>query len=82
MSSSRWKCTVCLTGYDEAPHVCDLATSVRRLADLLRASDDAFTRFIAAYESLRRRFGDEYEGRFAECDELVKRHDESVASPK
>jgi hypothetical protein len=36
------------------------------------------TRFVAAYESMRRRFGDEYEGRFAECDELVKRHDESV----
>jgi hypothetical protein len=33
------------------------------------------TRFIAAYESMRRRFGDEYEGRFAECDALIQKHD-------
>jgi len=33
------------------------------------------TRFITAYESMRRRFGNEYEGRFAECDALVQKHD-------
>lgn len=36
------------------------------------------TSFIAAYESVRRKFGDDYAGRFAECDELVKRHDEKA----
>jgi hypothetical protein len=29
-------------------------------------------RFIAAYEAMRLKFGDEYEGRFAECDRLVE----------
>jgi hypothetical protein len=37
-------------------------------------------RFIAAYESMRRRFGDEYQGRFAECDDLVKQYDELTDS--
>jgi hypothetical protein len=32
-------------------------------------------RFIAAYESMRRRFGDEHEVRFSECDALVQKHD-------
>ena len=36
---------------------------------------DSLVRFISAYESLRHRFGDEYEGRFSECDNLVKEHD-------
>jgi hypothetical protein len=35
MSDTRWKCTVCLTGYDESPHVCDFPAAVRRLAALL-----------------------------------------------
>jgi|GEM_PF-2301107 len=31
-------------------------------------------RFIAAYEQMRFRFGDEYEGRFEECDRMVELH--------
>ena len=32
------------------------------------------TKFVAAYGEMRHRFGDEYDGRFSECDELVKLH--------
>lgn len=38
--------------------------------DAFDATACDLVRFLAAYESMRRRFGDEYEGRFAECDEL------------
>ena len=45
-------------------------------SDCVKVLRDKFTRFITAYESMRRRFG----GRFAECDELVKQHDESASA--
>jgi putative DNA primase/helicase len=37
MAGTRWKCTVCLTGYDESPHVCDLPAEVQRLAGVAPA---------------------------------------------
>jgi hypothetical protein len=49
-------------------------------SDCVRVLRAKFTRFIAAYESMRRRFGGDYAGWFVECDELVKRHDETVGA--
>jgi len=46
----------------------------------IKCERDKFTRFIAAYESMRRRFGDEYQGRFEECDQLIKEHDADPSS--
>ena len=40
MAGTRWQCTVCLTGYDESPHVCDLPAAVQRLAEELRQARD------------------------------------------
>lgn len=45
------------------------------LDEVCAAEHYDLVRFITAYESLRHRFGDEYAGRFAECDEMVKLYD-------
>jgi hypothetical protein len=32
IGETRYKCTVCLTGYDEMPHECDFHAAIQRLA--------------------------------------------------
>lgn len=66
MTGTRWKCTVCLTGYDESPHVCDLPAAVQRLAEELRQArywedvNDEWTSQIKAAHPTRSGSHDEY----------------------
>ena len=55
MSDTRWQCTVCLTGFDEWPHVCDPAAAVQRLAGDLKASNADVRRLRQALENIRYR---------------------------
>ncbi len=65
--------------HEEAQRVLEETADESNCAGDLEAAKANLTRFITAYESMRRRFGDEYEVRFAECDDLVKKHDAAAA---